>query len=190
MVGDCPTIMEIDLVRSTYSVAHCGESAAGQFLNTLTCTDICTGWTEPIALRRRSQETVCFVIDAMQKGLPFDLLGIDSDNGSRLRYHNGSLQATIMALNSHLHLTQVQVSMTCSMRSTYSVGIVWTRRSPSHAPVHTRKMTRRMLNTCTCASAGRRTGPLYGAPLAMTAWKVTRSMNYAQHLLGWRASTE
>ena len=90
MVGDCPTIMEIDLVRSTYSVAHCGESAAGQFLNTLTCTDICTGWTEPIALRRRSQETVCFVIDAMQKGLPFDLLGIDSDNGSRLRYHNGS----------------------------------------------------------------------------------------------------
>jgi hypothetical protein len=26
----------------------------------------------------------------MQKELPFDLLGIDSDNGSRLRYHNGS----------------------------------------------------------------------------------------------------
>ena len=132
MVGDCPTIMEIDLV------AHCGESASGQFLNTLTCTDICTGWTEPIGLRRRSQETVCFAIDAMQKELPFDLLGIDSDNGS--------LQATIMVVNSHLHTcpakcagcAQVQVSMTCS------IGIVWTKRSPSHVPVHTRKTTRRM----------------------------------------------
>jgi hypothetical protein len=81
---DKPGFMEIDLV------AHCGESASGQFLNTLTCTGICTGWTEPIGLRRRSQETVCFAIDAMQKELPFDLLGIDSDNGSRLRYHNGS----------------------------------------------------------------------------------------------------
>ena len=73
---DKPGFLEIDLV------AHCGESTAGQYLNTLTCTDICTGWTEPIGLRRRSQETVCSAIDAMQKGLPFDLLGIDSDNGA------------------------------------------------------------------------------------------------------------
>jgi hypothetical protein len=73
---DKPGFLEIDLV------AHCGESAAGQFLNTLTCTDLCTGWTETIALRRRSQETVCTAIDAMRQDLPFDLLGIDSDNGS------------------------------------------------------------------------------------------------------------
>lgn len=73
---DQPGFMEIDLV------AHCGETTEGQFLNTLTCTDICTGWTEPIALRRRSQEVVCTSIDAMRKDLPFDLLGIDSDNGS------------------------------------------------------------------------------------------------------------
>ncbi|MGA2491289.1 MAG: transposase, partial [Anaerolineales bacterium] len=45
-------------------------------------TDLCTGWTEPIALRRRTQETVCSSIDAMRPDLPFDLLGIDSDNGS------------------------------------------------------------------------------------------------------------
>lgn len=73
---DKPGFLEIDLV------AHCGESTAGQFLNTLTCTDLCTGWTEPIALRRRSQEAVCAAIDAMRQDLPFDLLGIDSDNGS------------------------------------------------------------------------------------------------------------
>ena len=73
---DKPGFMEIDLV------AHCGETTAGQYLNTLTCTDLCTGWTEPIALRRHTQEAVCTAIDAMRQDLPFDLLGIDSDNGS------------------------------------------------------------------------------------------------------------
>ena len=82
---DKPGFLEIDLV------AHCGDTAVGPFLDTLTCTDLCTGWTEPIALRRRSQETVCSSIAAMRPDLPFDLLGIDSDNGSEfindLLYH-------------------------------------------------------------------------------------------------------
>jgi hypothetical protein len=82
---DKPGFLEIDLV------AHCGDTTTGQFLDTLTCTDLCTGWTEPIALRRRSQETVCSSIGAMRPDLPFDLLGIDSDNGSEfindLLYH-------------------------------------------------------------------------------------------------------
>lgn len=82
---DKPGFMEIDLV------AHCGVSAEGQFLNTLTCTDVCTGWTEPIALRRRSQQTVCEALHSMRSVLPFPLLGIDSDNGSEfineLLYH-------------------------------------------------------------------------------------------------------
>jgi hypothetical protein len=73
---DKPGFLEVDLV------AHCGDTAVGPFLDTLTCTDLCTGWTEPIALRRRSQATVCSSIGAMRPDLPFDLLGIDSDNGS------------------------------------------------------------------------------------------------------------
>ena len=71
-----PGFMEIDLV------AHCGNTVEGQFLNTLTCTDVCTGWTEPIALHRRSQQTVRDALHAMRPELPFALLGIDSDNGS------------------------------------------------------------------------------------------------------------
>lgn len=71
-----PGFMEIDLV------AHCGNTTEGQFLNTLTCTDVCTGWTEPIALHRRSQQEVRDAIDNMRPGLPFELRGIDSDNGS------------------------------------------------------------------------------------------------------------
>jgi len=80
-----PGFMEIDLV------AHCGETVEGQYLHTLTCTDICTGWTEPIALRHRSQQAVRDALHHMRPELPFALLGIDSDNGSEfineLLYH-------------------------------------------------------------------------------------------------------
>jgi len=71
-----PGFMEIDLV------AHCGNSTEGQYLNTLTCTDISTGWTDVTALSHRSQEAVSEAIHLMRPRLPFPLLGIDSDNGS------------------------------------------------------------------------------------------------------------
>ena len=80
-----PGFLEIDLV------AHCGETTEGPYLNTLTCTDVCTGWTEPIALRRRSQQTVRDALHNIRPELPFAMLGIDSDNGSEfindLLYH-------------------------------------------------------------------------------------------------------
>jgi hypothetical protein len=71
-----PGFMEIDLV------AHCGNTTEGQYLNTLTCTDICTGWTDVTALPHRSQKAVSKAIHWMRQRLPFALLGIDSDNGS------------------------------------------------------------------------------------------------------------
>ena len=71
-----PGFMEIDLV------AHCGNTTEGQYLNTLTCTDISTGWTDVTALAHRSQKVVSTAVQRMRKRLPFPLLGIDSDNGS------------------------------------------------------------------------------------------------------------
>jgi hypothetical protein len=71
-----PGFMEIDLV------AHCGNTTEGQYLNTLTCTDISTGWTDVTALPHRSQEAVSEAIHRMRHRLPFSLLGIDSDNGT------------------------------------------------------------------------------------------------------------
>ena len=71
-----PGFLEIDLV------AHCGNSTEGQYLNTLTCTDLATGWTDVTALLHRSQEAVSEAIQRMRQRLPFPLLGIDSDNGS------------------------------------------------------------------------------------------------------------
>jgi hypothetical protein len=48
----------------------------------LTCTDICTGWTELSGLSHRSQEAVCDAIQVMRCRLPFPLRGLDSDNGT------------------------------------------------------------------------------------------------------------
>jgi hypothetical protein len=71
-----PGFLELDLV------AHCGDTTAGVYLNTLTATDIATGWTECLALARKSQEAVSQAIHELRQRLPFPLLGIDSDNGS------------------------------------------------------------------------------------------------------------
>jgi hypothetical protein len=73
---DRPGFLEIDLV------AHCGGTTEGQYLNTLTCTDLCTGWTEVLGLLHRSQEVVSEALQRVRQRLPFPLLGIDSDNGS------------------------------------------------------------------------------------------------------------
>jgi hypothetical protein len=70
-----PGFLEIDLV------AHCGNTPEGQFLCTLTCTDLCTGWTEVTGLLHRSQQAVSEALRRMRQRLPFPLLGIDSDNG-------------------------------------------------------------------------------------------------------------
>lgn len=71
-----PGFVEIDLV------AHCGETVEGTYLNTLTSTDISTGWTECLALPNKTQAAVSQAITELRDRLPFPLLGIDSDNGS------------------------------------------------------------------------------------------------------------
>lgn len=70
-----PGFSEIDLV------AHGGESAKGEYLHTLTMTDVATGWTECLALRNRGQQVVFRALVRARGRLPFPLLGIDSDNG-------------------------------------------------------------------------------------------------------------
>jgi hypothetical protein len=71
-----PGFLEIDLV------AHCGQTTEGTYLNTLTATDLATGWTECLALPNKTQFAVSQAIGKLQEDLPFPLLGLDSDNGS------------------------------------------------------------------------------------------------------------
>jgi hypothetical protein len=68
--------VEIDLV------AHCGTTTAGHYVNTLTVTDVATGWTACAAVWGKGQAAVCGALEQLRDRLPFPLLGIDSDNGS------------------------------------------------------------------------------------------------------------
>ncbi|HVV69536.1 MAG TPA: integrase, partial [Gammaproteobacteria bacterium] len=78
----CPGFMEAD------SVAHCGNSLAGEFIWSITLTDIKTGWTEIRAVWNKGAEGVVNQIRDIEKKLPFQLLGFDCDNGSEfLNWH-------------------------------------------------------------------------------------------------------
>lgn len=77
-----PGFMEAD------TVAHCGDSLAGDFVWSLTMTDLCTGWTECRATWNKGADGVMTQIKAIQKALPFPIRGFDCDNGSEfLNWH-------------------------------------------------------------------------------------------------------
>ncbi|MGH7939114.1 MAG: hypothetical protein ACRD5Z_24035 [Bryobacteraceae bacterium] len=70
------------------TVAHCGESMAGEFCWSLTATDVQTQWTETRAVANRSQHAVQERIAQIEAALPFPILGFDSDNGGEfLNWH-------------------------------------------------------------------------------------------------------
>jgi hypothetical protein len=70
-----PGFVEIDLV------AHCWTTTAGFYLNTLTVTDVATGWTECVGVWGKGQDAVFAALAQARARLPVPLLGIDSDNG-------------------------------------------------------------------------------------------------------------
>jgi hypothetical protein len=70
-----PGFFEADLV------AHSGPDPSGQFLQTLTLTDISTQWTECFALLRRGEVEVRMALQDREQLLPFPFKGLDTDNG-------------------------------------------------------------------------------------------------------------
>jgi len=70
------------------TVAHCGTSMAGMVAFTIDCVDIATGWTEQRAIWGKGERDVVVQMKAIERSLPFPLLGFDCDNGSEfLNYH-------------------------------------------------------------------------------------------------------
>jgi len=63
------------------TVAHGGESMAGDFCWTVTLTDVHTQWTETRAVWNKGQYAVQERIAEVEAALPFAILGFDSDNG-------------------------------------------------------------------------------------------------------------
>jgi hypothetical protein len=70
-----PGFVEVDLV------SHSGNSADGEFLQSLNVTDIHTTWVETRAVLGKGQRVVRAALEEMQTAMPFALQGLDSDNG-------------------------------------------------------------------------------------------------------------
>jgi hypothetical protein len=71
-----PGFFEID------TVAHCGDSVEGFYLNTLSAVDVATGWIECMGTWGKGQVRIQSGIHRIRQRLPFSMLGLDSDNGS------------------------------------------------------------------------------------------------------------
>ncbi len=85
------TFSEWDDARAGFTeldlVGHDGGVAAGDFCQTLDVTDIATTWTETEGVRNKAEVHVFAAIQEVKVRLPFDLLGIDCDNGGEFINH-------------------------------------------------------------------------------------------------------
>ena len=72
-----PGQMEVDLV------SHDGGKATGDHCYTLTVTDRCSGWTEIVPVPNRAQVYVFDALTIVLSHLPFQVLILHSDNGSK-----------------------------------------------------------------------------------------------------------
>lgn len=70
-----PGFFEVD------TVAHCGHSLLGEFLYTITLTDVFTGWTANTTVRNRAHRNVVAGVARLAGSLPYPMRGLDFDNG-------------------------------------------------------------------------------------------------------------
>jgi hypothetical protein len=114
-VEELPGFFECD------TVAHCGPSLKGEFVRSVNMTDVRTGWVHTVAIRNNARVWVLAALEAAVAAIPFQVSGLDFDNGSEFMNHdlvawagNRSIfftrsrpykkndQATIESKNNHL----------------------------------------------------------------------------------------
>jgi hypothetical protein len=76
-----PGFLEID------TVAHCGASLQGEYLWTLTVTDVFLGWTAITTVRNRAHRNVLLGLQALLGAWPYPVTGLDFDNGGEFVNH-------------------------------------------------------------------------------------------------------
>ena len=64
------------------TVAHCGNSISGSYVNSITVTDIFSEWTENRALFQKKAPDIRHAMNDILKTLPFDMLGFNTDCGT------------------------------------------------------------------------------------------------------------
>jgi len=70
------------------TVAHCGDTVEGIYVNTVNFVDIATGWTEQRAVWGKGEASVLEQIKNVEVMLPFPLKGFDCDNGGEFINHH------------------------------------------------------------------------------------------------------
>jgi len=73
---DMTGYLEVDLVH------HCGSSLKGEFIYTLTATEVKTGWTELEPLRNKAMVWTKAALEGIFKRVPVPVKRLHSDNGS------------------------------------------------------------------------------------------------------------
>lgn len=77
-VSSEPGFFEVD------TVAHCGPTLKGEFARTLTLTDVLLGWVQLEAVRNNAHKHIRVALDAAMDRIPYQVQGLDCDNGSEL----------------------------------------------------------------------------------------------------------
>lgn len=73
---DKPGFMQSD------TVAHCGNTTAGQYISSVTLTDIYSAWTENRAIFTKNGNEVRKCFTRLRTELPFEIAAINTDSGS------------------------------------------------------------------------------------------------------------
>ena len=82
------------------TVAHCDDSTEGDYINSLTFTELYSGWTENRAVWNKSAEAVVVELKALEKAVPYAMKDFHTDNGGE--FLNWAL---------HKHLTKRDVKL-------------------------------------------------------------------------------
>lgn len=69
------------------TVAHCGGSLSGEFIWSLTFTDVYSGWTENRAVFSKASYGVLEALKDIEDKIPFSILAFNCDNGSEFLNH-------------------------------------------------------------------------------------------------------
>ena len=82
------------------TVAHCDDSTLGDYVNSITFTELYSGWTENRAVWNKSADAVLVELKGLEKVVPYAMKDFHTDNGTE--FLNWAL---------HKHLTKREVKM-------------------------------------------------------------------------------
>jgi hypothetical protein len=74
------------------TVHHCGQATQGQYVHTLTATDVASGWIEPRSLLNNAHSWTFKALSDIKQTVPLPVLEFHSDNGSEFINHTTEIR--------------------------------------------------------------------------------------------------